>query len=143
LFKIPLDGGGAPVRLISGPALNPVWSPNGSLIVYAGSGVGREAPLLAVRPDGGAVELPATHVLGEGEQARFTPDGRSLVYMVARVGSQDFRLLDLSTKQTRPLTRFTDGARMRTFDITRDGKQIIFDRMREKSDIVLIELPRP
>src|SRR5262249_24607862 len=28
LFKIPVDGG-APVRLTTGPAINPVWSPNG------------------------------------------------------------------------------------------------------------------
>ena len=34
LFKIPVDGG-APVRLVTGEARNPVWSPNGDLIVYA------------------------------------------------------------------------------------------------------------
>jgi len=51
LFKIPLEGG-ALVRLVSGPALNPVWSPDGSLIVYAGTNVRTFAPLLAVRPDG-------------------------------------------------------------------------------------------
>src|ERR1700730_7773267 len=33
LFKIPLEGG-SPVHLASGSALNPVWSPGGSLIVY-------------------------------------------------------------------------------------------------------------
>ena len=31
---IPVDGG-APVRLVRGEARNPVWSPNGDLIVYA------------------------------------------------------------------------------------------------------------
>ena len=31
---------------------------------------------------------------------------------------------------------------MRTFDITPDGKQIVFDRLRENSDIVLIDLPK-
>jgi hypothetical protein len=31
---------------------------------------------------------------------------------------------------------------MRTFDITPDSKQIVFDRLRENSDIVLIDLPR-
>jgi hypothetical protein len=31
---------------------------------------------------------------------------------------------------------------MRTFDITSDGKQIVFDRMRENSDVVLIDLPK-
>ena len=30
---------------------------------------------------------------------------------------------------------------MQTFDITPDGKQIVFDRLRENSDIVLIDLP--
>ncbi len=141
LFKIPVDGG-APVRLISGPALNPVWSPDGTLIVYSGSAVGPSAPLLAVRPDGNAVELPAIQVRPDGVRARFMPDGRGLVYMVGHSESQDFRLLDLATKQTRPLTRFTNSATMRAFDITRDGKQIIFDRMRSNSDIVLIDLPQ-
>jgi hypothetical protein len=31
---------------------------------------------------------------------------------------------------------------MLTFDITPDGKQIVFDRLRENSDIVLIDLPK-
>lgn len=141
LFKIAVDGG-APVRLISGPALDPVWSPDGTLIVYVGSVVGQSAALLAVRPDGTAVELPALQVRTEGQRARFMPDGRGLVYMVGQYESQDFRLLDLATKQTRPLTRFTNSATMRAFDITRDGKQIVFDRLRANSDIVLIELPR-
>jgi hypothetical protein len=30
---------------------------------------------------------------------------------------------------------------MRTFAITPDGKQIVFDRLRENADIVLIDLP--
>jgi hypothetical protein len=29
---------------------------------------------------------------------------------------------------------------MRTFDITPDGKEIVFDRIRENSDIVLIDV---
>jgi hypothetical protein len=31
---------------------------------------------------------------------------------------------------------------MRTFAITTDGKHIVFDRLRENSDIVLIDLSR-
>jgi hypothetical protein len=30
---------------------------------------------------------------------------------------------------------------MRTFDIAPDGTEIVFDRSRENSDIVLVELP--
>jgi hypothetical protein len=39
------------------------------------------------------------------------------------------------------LTHLNNTATMRTFDITSDGKQIVFDRLRENSDIVLIDLP--
>ena len=30
----------------------------------------------------------------------------------------------------------------RNFDVTPDGKEIVFDRSRENSDIVLIDLPK-
>jgi hypothetical protein len=35
----------------------------------------------------------------------------------------------------------TDVTRIQSFDITPDGKQIVFDRVRENSDIVLIDIP--
>ena len=54
----------------------------------------------------------------------------------------DFALLDLSTMKARSLTRFNDRAAMRTFDVTSDGKEIVFDRLRENSDVVLIDLAR-
>ena len=139
LFKIPVDGG-APVRLVEGPAVNPAWSPEGNLIVYAGLNVALHAPLRGVRPDGTAVDLPPLMIHREGERYRFMPDGKSLVYMQGFFSSQDFWLLDLATKTTRQLTRLADQGAMRTFDITPDGKQIVFDRLRENSDVVLIDL---
>jgi Tol biopolymer transport system component len=142
LFKIPIDGG-APERIVDGEALNPVWSPDGSMIVYAGPQVEAVTPLLAVREDGTPVELPNIGVLRHGERARFLPDGSGLVYMSGSQPSQDFWLLDLATMESRRLTRLDQGAAMRSFDITPDGKRIVFDRLRENSDIVLIELEPP
>jgi Tol biopolymer transport system component len=136
LFKIPVEGG-APVRL-AGTGLNPVWSPNGDLIVYSGTDVGGKEPLLAVTPGGSPVDLPPIQISTSGERFRFTPDGKGLVYMQGGFGAQDFRLLNLATRQTRQLTHLTNPATMRTFDITADGKQIVFDRLRNNSDIVLI-----
>ena len=141
LFKIPLEGG-SPVRLIAGPALNPVWSPDGSLIVYAGTNVSTFAPLLAVHPDGTSVELPQISVRRLGERVRFLPDGKSLIYMQGLLASQDFWLLDLASMKSRPLTRLQNRAAMRTFDVTSDGKQIVFDRLRENSQVVMIDLPK-
>jgi Tol biopolymer transport system component len=139
LFKIPVDGG-APVRLVAGQALNPVWSPDGQLIVYAGALVtGQVAPLLGVQPDGTAVELPAVTVRPGGH--RFLAGGEGLVYLRSAT-SPDFWLLDLTTKKTRQLTRLSNQGVLAAFDVTPDGKHIVFDRAREDSDIVLIELGR-
>jgi Tol biopolymer transport system component len=138
IFKIPVDNG-APVRLASGQVVNPVWSPDGSLIAYGGPVVGGQVPLLGMRPDGTPVALPDVRMrLGGGH--RFLPDGTGLVYM-PRGLSLDFWLLDLTTKQTRALTRLGDYGVIQTFDVTRDGKSIVFDRLRENSDIVMIEMP--
>ena len=90
-------GGGEPTRLIDGPALNPVWSPDGNVILYSGANVGPLAPLRAVRPDGTRYDLPAIQLRVEGERYRFDPNGRGVVYMQGFLPSQDFWLLDLAT----------------------------------------------
>jgi Tol biopolymer transport system component len=149
LFKIPVHGG-APVRLVAGPAVNPIWSPDGRLIVYAGPFIAAQVELYGVRPDGSRVDLP---VLGRQHESsasasrlrvrqgsyRFMPDGKGLVYLPR--DQEDFWLLDLTTWKQRQLTRLSDQGRLQTFDIRADGKQIVFDRTRQNSDIVLIELP--
>lgn len=71
---------------------------------------------------------------------RFLPNGSGLVYLPF-LQSLDFWLLDFATKTPRQLTRLTNQGVLRTFDMTPDGKQIVFDRSRENSDIVLIDLP--
>jgi len=138
LFKLPANGG-APVRLVKGTAANPVWSPDGTLIVYAGENVSSWSPLAAVRPDGSAVALPPIRVWRDSVGVRFLPDGTGLVYMAQ--GERDFWLLNLATGKTQRLTRLEARGAMVSFDITRDGRQIVFDRRRENSDIVLIDLP--
>jgi hypothetical protein len=127
-------------RILSSPAYNPVESPDSTLIVYSGSTVGIAAPMLAMGPAGQTVDWPAIRVLAKGERYRFTPDGKTLIYMQGSLTRQDFWALDLITRKTRQLSRFEYAAAMRSFDITPDGKRIVFDRLRQNSDIVLIDL---
>jgi Tol biopolymer transport system component len=142
LFKLPVDGD-SPIRIATGPFLDPEWSPRGDLIVYCGTQIFTLAPLLAVHPDGTPANLPDIKVQREGNRARFLPDGTGLVYMLGNtLSEQDFWLLDLYTMRSRRLTQFTNPAAMRTFDITLDGRQIFFDRQRETSGIVLIDFAR-
>jgi Tol biopolymer transport system component len=145
LFKIPVrngDGGGAPIRLVSGTAANPVWAPDGSLIVYTGPIVGVFGPLLMVHADGSPADPLGIQVRVGTEHYRFVPGRQELVYVptASQVAEEHLWLLDLVTKKTRQLSTFNSRA-TRTFDITPDGKRITFDRLKDNSDIVLIDLP--
>jgi dipeptidyl aminopeptidase/acylaminoacyl peptidase len=138
LFKIPVDGG-APLRLVDGKFVNPIWSPDGRLIVYGGRSVVGQVELRGVRPDGSSVDLPPVQVRPGGY--RFLPDGHGLAYL-PRIQGQDFWLLDLTTKESRMIARVENQGALRTFDITPDGKYIVFDRSRQNSNVVLIDLPK-
>ena len=72
LFKIPVAGG-APVRLATGSLTNPVWSPLGDLILYAGPQVGLLAPLLGMTPDGTPVHCPTSSCTATANACGFCP----------------------------------------------------------------------
>ena len=142
LFKIPVDGG-APQRLLSGTATNPVWSPDGALIVYTGPVVGPLGSLVMVHADGSPADPLNIQVRVGTEHYRFMPDGPQLMYIPtpSQVAPENFWLLDLTTRKSRQLSSINSRS-TRTFDITPDGKQITFDRLKDNSDIVLIDLPQ-
>jgi len=99
--------------------------------------------LLMVRPDGSAVTLPPIRIRVNTEHYRFVPGTRQLVYIPtpSQVDPEHFWVLDLDSMNTRRISSFDIRATNRTFDITPDGTGIIFDRRRDNSDLVLIELP--
>ena len=142
LFKIPTDGG-APVRVVKGNF-------DQSGVVARGEfdhvhGQERRDPCTfarrAARWRCSAFARDHEYENG-GERYRFLPDGKSLIYMQGDLRSQNFWALELASKKTHQLTDLRNRATMRTFDVTADGKQIVFDRLLENSDVVLIDLPR-
>ncbi len=140
LFKIAVDGG-VPVRLVGGNNYDPVWSPDGRFIAYSEHHGGPRYQLKGITPEKQQFRLPEVTVAAGGNRYRFLPDGKALALIRGHYRNQDFWLLDLATQQLRQLTKLRPGFDTKSFDISLDGKQILFDRYRENSDIVLIDLP--
>jgi serine/threonine protein kinase/Tol biopolymer transport system component len=142
VFKVPLDGG-TPVRLVQEFSSEPVWSPEGHVILYSGTPRGRSVPVHAVRPDGSPIPpaFGALVVDRLSDSYRFLPDGTGLVVKLGGFRHQDFWLIDLRNGARRQLTRLKAGESIRRFDISRDGRRILFERADENSDVALIELP--
>jgi Tol biopolymer transport system component len=139
VYKVPVDSG-LPVRLVDSVSSNPVWSPDGTFIVYSGTPRGRSVPLLAVTPQGTPHPMPPLMVDRIGDSYRFLPIGGQLVVKLGGFRRQDFWMFDLATGERRQLTRLRPGESVTRFDLSPDGTRIVFERVRENSDVALIEL---
>jgi Tol biopolymer transport system component len=141
LFKVPL-GSGQPVQLLDTLSFNPVWSPDGRLIVYSEQR-GSSFQVRAITPDGAPVPLPELRVgYTISTPYRFVPNGKALIALVGSQGTQNFSWIDLDSGQSRRMTDFKDRFVIQNFDVSPDGTQIVFDRLRNNTDIVLMTLPR-
>jgi hypothetical protein len=69
------------------------------------------------------------------------PDGKALVVLQGDMREQNFWRLDLASKRLSRLTDPKPGFGTRSFDISLDGTQMLFDRYRENADVALITLP--
>jgi Tol biopolymer transport system component len=65
-----------------------------------------------------------------------------VIALFGRFPNQNFWAVDLETGQRRQLTNLKAGDSIGSFDVSPDGRQILFDRVRQNSDIVVIDLAR-
>jgi Tol biopolymer transport system component/predicted Ser/Thr protein kinase len=144
IFKVPVEGGTA-VRLTEENSSNPVWSPGGGFIVYMGPDVNATFPLRGVTPEKQNHAVPELWLQRDGgEHIAFLPGSDAIVIQQGEFWNRrpDFWEVDLKTGRQRQLTKLRPGYTVRNFDVSADGREILFDRIRENSDIVLIELGR-
>jgi Tol biopolymer transport system component len=140
ILRVPVEGE-ASATLVGTPSYHPVWSPDGSIVLYSEPLQAGTFMVRAVTPEGVRVPIPEIRVpYAMGAPYSFTRDGRGIVYLSEGFRRRNFFHVDLATGARRQLTEFPRGAVVQTFDLAADGDTIIFDRRRENSDIVLLDL---
>jgi Tol biopolymer transport system component len=141
LFKVPVKGG-APVLLAADFALDPVWSPSGRFLIYSGADVSTTFPLKAVTADGSPYPLPELVLSRGGRRVAFLGGDDTVVMLKGDVSYKELWVRDLKSGRERQLTALGRGFTIADFDISPDGRELLFDRSRDESDIVLIERPK-
>jgi dipeptidyl aminopeptidase/acylaminoacyl peptidase len=140
LVKVPVDGG-APVTLTAETAFNPSWAPSGRFLVYTGPDVGTTFRLKAVAADGSPRTVPDLVLSRGARRLAFRGSDDVLVVLRGDISHKEFWEVDLRTGRLRQLTDLGRSFLVGDFDVSRDGGEIVFDRLNEESDIVLIDRP--
>jgi Tol biopolymer transport system component len=140
VMRIPLNGD-APVPLIAEYSLDPVWSPDGRILVYSGADVGTTFPLRAAAADGRPFPFPSVMLTRGARRVAFLHDAQRLVILRGEIGHKDLWLLDLATGAQRLLAQLPPDFTIGDFDVSADGTEIVFDRQQSNSYLALIERP--
>jgi Tol biopolymer transport system component len=125
--------------LVSEFAAGPAWSPDGASIVYSGPDVGTTFQLRVVSADGRPRSSPNITLSRGARRLVFLPGQRALVVSRGEMNHKNFWVVDLESGHERRLTNFGRNFVMGDFDVSADGREIVFDREQDNSDIVLID----
>lgn len=140
LFRVPLAGG-APEPLGNEAALDPIWSPDGRVVLFSGPDIGTTFPLKGMHADGAPYPLPGLTLSRGARQLRFLPGSRTLVVLRGEIRHKNLWSIDLETGAERQLTDLPPDFEARDFDISPDGREIVLERGQVHSEVVLLDLP--
>jgi Tol biopolymer transport system component len=142
LFRIPINGG-SPTPFLRDYSVNPAWSPDGNFVVYSGADIGTTFPVKAANADAAPHTLPALTLTRGARRLAFLPGGRSLVLLRGDIQHKNLWLINLDTGAERQLTNLAPDFDISDFDISPDGREVVLERVQQRSDVVLLDLPRP
>jgi len=139
LFSVPIDGR-SPVRLVAEHSVDPVWAPDGDIVVFSGPDIGTTFPIKAVKGDASTHALPKLTLTRGARHVSFMPGKRALVVARGDLQHKNLWVVDLDTGAEHQLTNLAPNFEMRDFDISPDGRELVLEQVQEHSDIVLLEL---
>lgn len=141
LFRIPVDGL-APTVFIHEYSVDPEWTPDGRFVVYSGPDIGTTFSVKAATAEAAAQALPALTLTRGARHLAFVPGRKALAFLRGEIRHKNLWLMDLETGVERQLSNLNPDFDVVDFDISPAGHEVIFERVEERSDIVLLDLPR-
>jgi Tol biopolymer transport system component/DNA-binding winged helix-turn-helix (wHTH) protein len=141
LFRVPVDGR-SPAAFVQEYSLDPAWAPDGRFVVYSGPDIGTTFVVKAATSGGAVHPLPALTLARGARHMAFLPGGQALVFLRGGIQHKNLWLINLETGAERQVTNVTPDFDIRDFDISPDGREVVLERVQERSDVVLLDLPR-
>jgi len=147
LFRISLNTREA-VRILDDYALDPAWAPREQLLVFSGMDPGTTFPVKAITSVGQPYEIPELMLSRGGalgvtqvgaRRLRFLPGQAALVVLRGDIQHKNLWAWELTTGSWRQLTNFGRDIVIGDFDVSPDGSLVVFERVQEHSDIVVID----
>ncbi len=136
-WRVSLDGGTPEKTNLPFAELG--FSPDGKLLFATeqeDTAVGLQAHFV-VMPAGGGPPLHTFSIPYGMQKPRFTPDGKAIAFLLTRNHATNIWEQPLAGGEIVPLTKFTSGE-MYAFDWSKDGKQLLFSRGQNKSDVIMM-----
>jgi Tol biopolymer transport system component len=140
LFRVSLSTG-AVDPLLDDYSLDPAFAPRGEFLLYSGADIGTTFPVKSITANGQPHPMPALTLSRGARRFRFLPGQPALVVLRGDIEHKNLWAIDLTTGAERQLTNFGRDVIVGDFDVSADGREIVFERLQENSDVVLIERP--
>jgi Tol biopolymer transport system component len=141
LYRVSLNSRAA-ASFVGEYSLDPSWAPNGQFVAYSGPDIGTTFSVKAVTADAKAYKLPALTLTRGARHLAFLSEGQSLVVLRGEIQHKNLWRIDLETGAETQLTDLPPDFDIRDFDISPDGRQVVLERMQERSDVALLDLPK-
>ena len=141
LYRVPVDGG-SPTPFVQEYSMDPAWAPDGSFVLFSGPDIGTSSQMKAVGAEGAVHPLSSITLTRGARHVAFLPQGRSLVLLRGEIQHKNLCLIDLDTGAERQLTDLTPDFDIRDFDISPDGREVVLERVQERSEVMLLDLPQ-
>ena len=139
LFSVPLDGG-SPAGFVDEHSVDPVWSPDGDIVVFSGPDIGTTFPMKAVTAAAGAHALPKLMLTRGARHVAFMPGRRLSSWPRGDIQHKNLWLIDLETGAEQQLTNLAPDFECATSTSRQTAARLVLEQVQEHSDIVLLEL---